>query len=59
MQDEFIKLLVNPIIPASVWIKTPPGAKLQEYTKVLKTLLADILLKKKEQMSKVTGKTKT
>lgn len=44
------------MIPASVWIKTPPGAKLREGNKELKRILKDILIKKKEEIDKAACK---
>lgn len=55
MQDEFVKLFANPIIPVSVWIRSPPGAKLRQYTKTMKRILRNILIKKKHQMDNLPG----
>ncbi|CAH1131232.1 unnamed protein product [Ceutorhynchus assimilis] len=31
IQDEFVKLLANPLIPAFIWIRIPPGAQLRAH----------------------------
>ncbi|CAG9769302.1 unnamed protein product [Ceutorhynchus assimilis] len=48
-QDEFVKLLANPLIPAYIWINIPPGAKLKSLRTQMKTLLTLILQDKKQE----------
>ncbi|KAL1509692.1 hypothetical protein ABEB36_004394 [Hypothenemus hampei] len=50
-QDEFVKLLLNPVIPSSIWVRIPPGKKLRTTRREFKNLLTQILLKKKLSMT--------
>ncbi|CAG9769300.1 unnamed protein product [Ceutorhynchus assimilis] len=58
IQDEFVKLLANPLIPAFIWIRIPPGAQLRahraEIGKVIKLIIQD-KKKRKLQVSEYVG----
>ncbi|XP_050308951.1 cytochrome P450 4C1-like [Anthonomus grandis grandis] len=54
IQDEFVKLFVNPVIPADIWKKLPFGAKMRELEDIIRGNLIEHLLEHKKQRNQDT-----
>lgn len=50
IQDDFVKLLVNPVCPAALWMKTPAGITYKKNHDEITELLSELLLYKKQQL---------
>ncbi|XP_050308966.1 cytochrome P450 4c21-like [Anthonomus grandis grandis] len=54
VQDEFVKLLANPLIPAFIWMRIPPGKKLRYCMREMKRSLRLILLDLKKERAQTS-----